>query len=491
MNMETKENYKWIALSCTTLGALLSVLSSNTVLIALPVIARDLHASLETVIWTLMIYMLAITILVPAIGRGADIIGRKKLYVAGFAIFTAAALLCGLAQNGWELVAARLVQAVGGSLMMACSTVIVADAFPTWQLGTALGINGMMISAGSIIGPILGGFLTSWGWRWVFFFNIPLGVIGTFWAWKQLREVVKLPEGQIFDWKGTFLLTTSLGLILWALTFGEMIGWGSPLIIAGLVVGCIALIIFLDVEKKLDQPLLDLSLFTKRILAAAYASNLLSGIARGAVTFLMVFFFQVIWGIDPLQAGIMLAPFAVAMMIVAPLSGYLSDRYGSRGLSSAGLFISAISLYGLAQIQYATPKWQVMFWMVIMGAGSGLFFSPNTSAIMSAVTPERRGIAAGTRTMMNNAGMLISMALGLALTTSSMTPQAMQGLFAGTQVGSEGVSVNLFILGLHRAFWVSCVICIFAALVSLLRGPHDSSGTGTSSASPDDCRDDT
>jgi EmrB/QacA subfamily drug resistance transporter len=472
-----KVDYKWIALSCTTLGALLSVLSSNTVLIALPVIARDLHASMETVIWTLMIYMLAITVLVPAIGRGADIFGRKKLYVAGFAIFTFASLLCGLAQNGGELVAARLVQAIGGSLIMACSTTIVADAFPSWQLGTALGINGMIISAGSIIGPIIGGVLTAWGWRWVFFFNIPLGLIGTFWAWSQLREVVKLPEGQTFDWKGTFLLTTSLSLILWALTFAEIIDWRSPLIIGGFVVGCVLLIIFINVERKLDQPMLDLSLFTKRILAAAYASNFLSGIARGAVTFLMVFFFQVIWGIDPLQAGIMLSPFALAMLIVAPLSGYLSDRYGSRGLSSLGLFISAIGLYGLAQIQYNMPHWQVMFWMVIMGAGSGLFFSPNTNAIMSAVTPEKRGIAAGTRTMMNNAGMLISMALGLALTTSSMTPQAMQGLFAGTQVGSEGVAVNLFILGLHRAFWLSFVISLIAALVSLLRGPHDSTRT--------------
>jgi EmrB/QacA subfamily drug resistance transporter len=483
VNKEVKDNYKWIALSCTTLGALVSVLSSNTVLIALPVIARDLHSSMETVIWTLMIYMLAITVLVPAIWRGADIFGRKKLYVAGFAIFTVASLLCGLAQNGGELVAARLVQAVGGSLIMACSTTIVADAFPSWQLGTALGINGMIISAGSIIGPIIGGVLTAWGWRWVFFFNIPLGVIGTFWAWSQLREVVKLPEGQTFDWKGTFLLTTSLSLILWSLTFAEIINWRSPLIIGSFVVGCVLLIIFINVERKLDQPMLDLSLFTKRILAAAYASNFLSGIARGAVTFLMVFFFQVIWGIDPLQAGIMLSPFALAMLIVAPLSGYLSDRYGSRGLSSLGLFISAIGLYGLAQIQYNMPHWQVMFWMVIMGAGSGLFFSPNTNAIMSAVTPEKRGIAAGTRTMMNNAGMLISMALGLALTTSSMTPQAMQGLFAGTQVGSEGVAVNLFILGLHRAFWLSFVISLIAALVSFLRGPHDSSGTQPSSAS--------
>lgn len=473
MNKETGSSYKWIALSCTTLGALLSALNSNTLIIALPVIARELKVSVGVIVWTLMVYMLAITVLVPAIGRGADIIGRKKLYVSGFAIFTIASLLCGLAQNGWELIAARFIQAVGGSLILACSTAIVADAFPVWQLGTALGINGMVISAGSVVGPVLGGLLTSWNWRWVFFFNIPLGVIGTLWAGKQLREVVKLPEGQTFDWQGALLFLLSFGLILWALTFGEIIGWRSFLIQGSIALGCILLVLFLYVERKTPQPMLDLSLFSKRILVAAYTSLFLSAVARGAVTFLMVFFFQVIWGIDPLKAGIMLTPFAAIMMVIAPMSGSLSDRYGSRELSSLGLLISAAGLYGMARIQLDTSTWQVIFWMLIMGAGSGLFFSPNTNAIMSAVAPERRGIAAGTRTMLNNAGLLISMALGLVLTTASMTPGTMQGLFAGTQVGSHGVSVHLFIAGLHRAFWLSFCISIIAAVVSFMRGAHN------------------
>lgn len=309
MLRKTEENYKWYALSCTTLGALLSVMNSSTLIIALPVISRKLHASAETIIWTLMIYMLSITILVPTIGRISDIMGRKKLYVAGFALFTTASLLCGLAQSGGQLIAARFLQSVGGSLILANSTTIVADAFPPRQLGRALGINGMVISAGAVIGPVLGGVFTAWDWRLVFFFNLPLGVIGTVWAAIQLKEIVKLPAGQRLDWPGTLIFTVSLTLILLALTFGDMIGWLSPWIVVCLAMGSLLLFAFIYTEAHADQPMLDLSLFRQRLLATSYASNFLNGIARGAVTFLMIFFFQVIWGIDPLRAGILLIPF--------------------------------------------------------------------------------------------------------------------------------------------------------------------------------------
>lgn len=472
---EKKDNYKWFALSCTSLGALLSVLNSSTITVALPVISRDLNSSLATVMWTMMIYMLVITVLVPSIGRIADIIGRKQLYVIGFAIFTASSLLCGLINSGGQLVAARFVQAVGGSLMLATSTAIVTDAFPTAELGAALGINGMIISAGSVIGPILGGILTSWNWRWVFFINFPLGLIGTCWAAAKLRETVKLPQGQQFDWYGTTLFTVSLSLILIALTFGDMAGWLSPYTIAGLLMGILLLIVFIKVESKVEQPMLDLALFKQRILAAAYASNLLNGIARGAVTILMIFFFQVIWNKSPLEAGILLTPFALAMMVIAPVSGRLSDRYGSRELSSLGLAVSAVGLLGLTQLQYDSTVGTIMVWMVLMGLGSGFFFSPNTNAIMRSVSPGRRGIAAGTRTMMNNAGMLISMAMGMALISSSMSPTAVQGLLTHTQSGSEGIVISGFIAGLHRAFWLSFIVSLLAVGASLMRGPSNQS----------------
>ena len=475
--------YKWIALSCTTLGAIMSVLNGSTLMIALPSLMKELGASLETVVWILMSYMLAITVLVPSIGRIADMFGRKNLYVGGFAVFTLGSLVCGFARTGEQLLALRMIQAVGGSLILANSTAIVTDAFPRGELGQALGINSMVIAVGSILGPILGGYLTTLGWRWIFWFNVPLGVLGTLWARTQLREVVSLPEHQKFDWSGTISFTLGLFSLLFALSLGPMMGWLHPLIGGAFVLALGLLALFVWWEGHTPQPMLDLSLFRNRLLAAAYGSILLNGIARGAVTFLLIFYFHGVKGLNPVQAGIMLTPFALSMMVASPISGWLADRHGSRELSSVGLFVSALGLVGLAHITAWTSTTQLALWMAIMGLGSGMFNSPNTSAIMGAVMPERRGVAAGTRTMMNNTGAVVSMALGLAVTASSMTPQAMQSLFSGTMEASQatagagmttagaGIAVHEFIGGLHLAFWVSVGLSLIAAVISLMRGP--------------------
>ncbi len=466
-----KIEYKWIALSCTTLGALFSVLSGSTLIIALPVIMKDLHAGMEVIIWTLMGYMLALTVLVPAIGRVADMIGRKSLYVSGFAVFTVGSLLCGFANTGMELLWFRLVQAVGGSLLVANSTAIVADAFPKQELGKALGINSMIISIASVVGPILGGFLVNLGWRSIFFFNVPIGIIGTIWAWIQLKELDVLPEHQKFDWNGTILFSVGMLALLVALTFGGFVGWLNGYILGLLLVALILLLVFARVESRLEQPMLDMQLFKIRILGFAFTSNLLNGIARGAVTFLLIFYFQGIKAMDPLTAGILLAPFALAMMVVSPISGWLSDRHGSRELSSIGLLISALGLIGLMRIRPDSSIAELIVWMLIMGAGSGMFFSPNTSAIMGAVPVEKRGIAAGTRTMMNNAGSVISIAMAMAVISSSISQDALLRLFVGTQVGSQGIAVSHFIGGLRTAFAISFAFSLLAAVISYLRGP--------------------
>ncbi|WP_407309254.1 MFS transporter [Desulfosporosinus sp. SB140] len=467
-------DYKWIALSCTSLGALLSVLSSNTLIIALPDIMKELHASMNSIIWTVMIYMLAITILVPSIGRIADMIGRKKLFVGGFIIFTIGSVLCGFSATAWQLILFRLIQSIGGALLLAVSTPIVADAFSRGELGKALGINGMIISVGSVIGPILGGAFVSIGWRWIFYINLPIGIIGTIWAWSQLKEVERLPQKQKFDWLGTLFFTIGMLTLLVALTLGGFKGWLNSSTIILFALAIFFMVAFVNIENKIDEPMLDLSLFKSRILAFAFTSNLLNGIARGAVTFLLVFYFQGIKGIDPVMAGILLTPFAISMMIMAPISGRLSDRYGSRVLSSLGLLISALGLIGMMEIKESTSILELAIWMFIAGLGSGMFFSPNTSAIMGAVAPERRGIAGGVRTMMNNAGSVISMALSMAIISSSITPEALQGLFAGTQVGSQGIAIAQFITGLRTAFAISFFMSLLAAVISYMRGSERS-----------------
>ncbi|MCX7615583.1 MAG: MFS transporter, partial [Clostridiales bacterium] len=314
-----KIEYKWIALSCTTLGALFSVLSSSTLTIALPVIMKDLNASMDVIMWTIMIYMLSLTILVPAIGRIADMFGRKKLYISGFIVFTIGSVLCSLSASGAQLLLFRFIQSIGGALLVGNSTPIVADAFPKNELGKAMGINGMIISVAIVIGPILGGFFVNFGWRTIFYINIPIGIIGTIWAIIQLRELDVLPEKQTFDWSGTITFTIGMTSLLMALTVCGLYGFGNVMVISMFSIAGLFLGLFIYVENKIEQPMLDLALFKSRILALAFSSNLLNGIARGAVTFLLVFYFQGIKAIDPVIAGILLSPFALSMMIMAPI----------------------------------------------------------------------------------------------------------------------------------------------------------------------------
>lgn len=464
------DNYKWIALSCTSIGALMSVLSGSTLMIALPVIMKDLNASMNIVTWTIMGYMLAMTILVPSIGRMADMVGRKKLYVSGFALFTFASLLCSISQSGMQLLIYRIIQSVGGSLMVANSTAIVADAFPKKSLGKALGINSMIISIASVAGPILGGFLISIGWRSIFYVNIPIGVIGTLWAAFQLKESSILSEKQKFDLKGTLSFSAGLLALLTALSIGGFFGWINIPVIVLFIASIVLLWAFVAIENNTDQPMLDLRLLKTRILAFAYASNLLNGIARGAVTFLLIFFFQGIKGIDPIMAGILLAPLALSMMIVSPISGFLADKYGARILSSLGLVISAIGLLGMMFITANTSTTELIIWMFIIGFGSGMFFSPNTSSIMGMVPADKRGVAAGVRTMANNAGTVLSIAISMAIISSSISPDAMQALFIGTQVGSEGIAIGQFVSGLRMAFTISFIFSVIAAGISYMRG---------------------
>ncbi|HRD02179.1 MAG TPA: MFS transporter [Candidatus Saccharicenans sp.] len=466
-----KIEYKWIALSCTTLGALFSVLSGSMLMISLPDIMKSLNTSFSVIMWIVMGYMLCLTILVPSIGRVADMFGRKKLYVSGFALFTLTSLLCGISKTGEQLLIFRLIQSVGGSLMIANSTAIVTDAFPKNELGKALGINSMVISIASVIGPILGGFLSHLGWRYIFYVNVPVGVLGTVWAAIQLKELAKIPRGQKFDWAGTILFTSGLLLFLVALSFGGFYGWTSLRVIMLFAIAVLIMVAFVSVENNTEQPMLDLKLFKTRILAFAYSSILLNGIARGAVTFLLIFYFQGVKGMDPLKAGLFLTPFAVSMMIVSPISGSLSDKYGARGLTSFGLLISAFGLLGFIGISPQTSLTELVIWMVIMGIGSGMFNSPNTSEIMGSVPPERRGIAAGTRTMMNNAGQVISIALSMAIVSSSINLEAMQTLFAGRRVSSGSLAVNEFISGARHVFLISMIITLIAAFISYLRGP--------------------
>lgn len=464
------DSYKWLALACTSVGTLLATLNSGTLIIALPVLLRELHTNLITLVWVLLAYMLAQTVLVLTAGRLADMVGRKQLYVLGSALFGLTALAAGFVATGGELVVVRLVQGAAGAFMMANSSAIVTDAFPKRQLGLALGTNMIVAAVGSILGTILGGWLTTFGWQWVFWFNVPFSVVGTVWAWLYLREQVQLDRHQRFDIPGTLAYLVSITGLLVALTVGGIQGWTTPLVIGGFVVAIVVLPIFFVIEWRARQPMLDLTLFRDRLFAMGNLSAFLNSLARLAVTFLFVFYFQGPKQQDALTAGILLTPLAIGMLVTSPISGYLSDRHGSRLLASLGLVVSAIGLAGMALIQLDTPYWYIATVMLIMGGGSGLFNSPNTSAIMASVRPGQRGIAAGTRTMLMNTGGIFSIAFALAIVASTLPPPVMFKIFAGVTAGVPSSALVDFMNGLHLSFWVMTGITILAAIASSLRG---------------------
>ncbi len=466
--LSVKPSYRWWALSCTSLGALMATLNSGTLIIALPVLLRQLHTDLITLVWVLLAYMLVQTVLVLTAGRIADMVGRKKLYVAGFAVFGLTGLVAGFCTTGQQLIAVRAVQGAAGAFMLANSSAIVTDAFPRKQLGLALGTNMIVAAVGIILGTILGGWLTNFGWQWVFWFNVPFSIIGTIWAVLNLRELSQLDHHQHFDIAGTLAYVAALMGLLIALTFGGLEGWSSPVVITGFAVAAVVLPAFVWLEMRARQPMLNLRLFTHRPFALGNLSALLNGMSRMGVTFLFVFYFQGPKADNPITAGLLLAPIAASMLVVSPVSGWFADRYGSRWLAFGGLALTTLGLLSMAFIGLDTPYWYIALTMAIVGAGSGLFNSPNTRLIMTSVTAGQRGVAAGTRNMLTNTGGVFSIAFTLAIVASTLPAKVLFSIFAGVTSGLPSAALQTFINGLHLAFGAMALLSLLSAVVAAL-----------------------
>ncbi len=467
------ENYRWIALSIASLGTLVGVLNASTLIIALPTIMIDLHTDLIGVMWVLISYLLIMTILAPAWGRLADIHGRKRLYVAGLAVFTIGSLLCGLSADISQLIGFRVVQAVGGSLLIANGTIIVADSFRRNELGRAMGIISMIAAAAFVFGPILGGILTLIDWRLNFFFNIPLGIAATWWAQKKLKEPKEFSRTERFDLAGMayFSLAFVTGMVYLSAAF--LLGWTSLPMLAVLAVALVSFFAFFRHEKRVRHPLIDFSLFSNRIFFYGQISALINAIARGAVMILLILFFQGPKGYDPLTASILIIPAAAALAVAGPIGGWLSDRYGSREISTLGLVVSFAGLIGLATIQYNTPYPLLALWMFVNNFGSGLFQPPNTGAIMAAVRVERRGVASSIRAFLNNAGMVISMAIATPLIMGTIPFDEMMNMFVLGGAKMPVAEQIAFTGGITLVFLISAAITVPAIIASAMRGKGD------------------
>jgi EmrB/QacA subfamily drug resistance transporter len=471
-------DYKWIALSVTTIGALMAAIDSTIVILALPDMMVKLHADLVEMVWVIMAYILMSSVCLLTFGRIADMFGRVRMYNLGFVIFTVGSALCGLSQSAAQLIAFRLVQGAGAAFMMVNSPAIIAEVFPPNQRGRALGINGVTWAIGGIAGPLLGGLiLAAANWRWIFFINVPIGILGTVWGYLALKEMSTRNKAERFDLGGAAMFSVGLVALLFALTLGIQLSWTSLPILSLFVLSAVMLAIFLIREWRVANPMLDLSLFKNRVYSFSVVSAMLQSLAMFAVNFLIVFYFQGVRGYSPLTAALFLIPLSIMGAVMGPLSGLLADHIGARLPATVGLLLQGVGLvWFVLRLSPTTSYGSIAVGLVLVGLGGGLFFSPNTSAAMNGAPSHRLGIASGTLATFRQTGMVTSFALALAVAAGSLPRAAMMQLFVGTNITLGSQAMQAFVVGIHSAFLVSIVLCVLAAGFSLVRGREDRGG---------------
>jgi EmrB/QacA subfamily drug resistance transporter len=465
-------NYKWWALSCTSLGMLLAATNSGTLIIALPDLERSLHASLLALVWVILAYLIAATVLVLTAGRLSDLFGRKRAYVGGFLVFALASLGAGFSSGPTSLIIWRVLQGIGSAFLFANAAALVTDAFPKEQLGLAMGANTMVAAIGLVLGPVLGGALVAISWHWVFWFNVPLALAGAAWGMLILRELAKPDEVRGYDTLGTGAFLVGLTGLVLGVSRGGLSGWNDPIVVGGLACAVVLLPAWVRIERRSRAPMLDLQIFKDRLFAAATAAAFINGLARFALMFLFVFYFQGAQSNSPIDAGIKLIPLALGMLIASPIAGIHADRHGSRALAALGMLVSAVGLAAMTTLAVHTPYWQSGLWLLIVGVGSGMFNSPNTAAMMGAVPAHRRGIAAGARTLVQNTGAVLSIAFVLAIVTSAVPKATLFAVFSGLAKGLSEQKLAPFIANMHVALWVLAATSLLGAGVCLLRPDH-------------------
>ena len=463
--------YKWTVLTVTTVGIFMATLDASKVVVGLPTVIEDLNTTLFAGIWVITGYRLMITILLVSIGRVADIMGRVKLYNAGFAVFTVGSALCGFAPNAETLIVSRLIQGFGAALLFVNTMALLVDAFPTSELGTAIGINQMAINAGTIVGYTISGVLIGlFGWRSLFWVNVPVGIFGTIWSRKRLKELYGHVEGEKFDYPGAVLFSSALTIILLALTLGDLRSLQTRLLSA---VSISLFAVFFIHERRVSQPVLDLSLLRIRLFTLGNLTNLLNGVAFAALAFELSLYFQLVKGYSAFETGIALIPMDFTLIVIGPISGRLSDKYGARGLSTLGLAMTSIALFIFSTFTAETGALYIAGALASAGLGIGMFRSPNASSVMRAVPAKRRGVGAGVRSTIINTSSVVSLPLALSIMTVVMPYDRLADIVNATELG-EVAEVMQLLGAIRYAFFAFAAVNGLAVIVSALRGPRQS-----------------
>ncbi len=464
---ENLSHSKWLVLTAVMLGTIMTPLDGSIVNTVLPSITVFFHTDISIVQWVPSVYLLTICCLILLFGRLGDIIGYKKVFLYGLAAFIMTSVLCGASQSIWMLIVFRALQGFAASMIMAMGFAIVTAVFLPSERGKAMGIYAIGIAVGLGLGPTLGGLVTeNLSWRYIFFINVPIGIAALIWG-SFIIPPGSTKRGQRLDWAGALTaLVFLLALLLYA-NRGEDWGWLSPLPRVLLAVALVFGVVFFKLEQKLEQPMLNLSMFSNRTFGFASLSSLLSFMALYSLVFLTPFFLTYVLHFDILKVGLVMAASPVVTLVVAPLSGATSDRIGTRVFAVSGMCIAAVGLYLFSRLGSSATEFDVIWHLAITGLGVGLFQSPNNSTVMGNVEPWQLGIASGILAAMRNVGMVLGIAVagavlyGLAPVSMSADPSSF-----------NPAQIDEFMNGLHWAYITGALLAAIAAITSLLAIGH-------------------
>ncbi|GIW16971.1 MFS transporter [Tepidiforma sp.] len=460
--------YRWRALAAVAFGTYMATMDFSIVNVALPTLAREFDRSPDAVVWATLISSLAVTGLTLTAGRAGDLYGRKRVYLAGWAIFTAGMLLASFAATLEQLVAMRLLQSVGVALAIANGNAIVTEAFPPAQRGQALGTTGAVVGAGLMSGPILGGLILQFfSWHAIFLLRVPIGLAALLLAWAVIRpsQPAGGPGSRRMDVPGAFALFATLSAALLAVNRGQAWGWTSPAILALFALAAASLAAFIRIESRSPSPVVALGLFRERAYSVGVSSLALNFAGQSAVTFLLPFYLQEVKGYSTGQVGLVVATVPLMMLLLSPLSGRASDRYGFAHQATVGIALVAIGLLSLATITADTPLPAIIARLAVVGIGTSMFMSPNSATIMNSVPPDRLGTASASVATARNIGNAVGLALASAVLVAVATASAG---FAASRVAD--LPDAAIVDGVRAAFAAAGVASSFAVVASLFRG---------------------
>ncbi|AFZ69832.1 arabinose efflux permease family protein [Caldisphaera lagunensis DSM 15908] len=473
MNIDKK--YLWIVSISTSFAAILTPLDSTIVSISLPFISRSLKMSYIETIWVPLGYLIALTVLLLPIGRLSDIKGKKKFFTNGYIIFIIGTLMSGLSFNGFELDLWRIIQGIGAAFILAVGGAIITETYPPNMRGRAFGIWSFSVYLGTTIGPVIGGIIVSiTSWRYIFFVTLPLAIIGYILSTKYIKETnIKLNEKM--DYTGSALLIIGLFSIVYGLTYGSFIGWNIYSILFS-IFGLTVFGLFLAYEYKNSyKAILDVNLLKNNVMfTAGNLAALLNYTGYFYLSFFISFYMQIILIFSPLITSIALISLSLSMVILSPISGWLSDKIGSRLLATTGMLLIMVGLLLLIPLGLKATLFDVSLRMIIIGVGMGLFSSPNTSAVMGSVTKDKLGVASGSLNLMRFLGQSLSLAIASLIVASYIPKNVLSSIFTGVAITNYQISAQFFILGLRRLYLISSIIIAVGAVLSALRNKRKS-----------------